>query len=317
MTPSVDLVTLGEPMGLVRGTGVGPLRVGSPATVSFAGAECNVAIGMARLGHRAAYVGRVGDDLTGRIILDAVRAEGVDTANLAVDPEAPTGVMVREHRTADRLVASYARAGSAGSRLCPADVDEGLVRGARILHLTGITPALSATAHDAVLHALRLARDAELLVSLDVNHRSLLWSTERARSVLGALLPEVDLLFGGAEELTLLADGADPARLATELAAAGPREVVVKRGAAGAIAVVAGRAYDQPALAVTAVDPVGAGDAFVAGYLSALLDGGDVPGRLRRGAVCGAFAVSVPGDWEGLPHRRELHLLEGEENVHR
>jgi len=94
-------------------------------------------------------------------------------------------------------------------------------------------------------------------------------------------------------------------------------EVVTKRGAAGADAVAAGRAAHQSAMPVTLVEPVGAGDAFVAGYLSALLDGADVAGRLHRGAVCGAFAVSVPGDWEGLPHRHELTLLDSDENVRR
>lgn len=301
---TVDVLTLGEPMGLLRGDSVGPLRAGSTAVLSCAGAELNVAIGLARLGHRVAYVGRIGDDLPGRVIREAALAEGVGD-RLLVDPGAFTGLMVREHRTADRLVASYARAGAAGSRLSPTDVDDSLVRSATVLHLTGITLALSESARATVQHVVAVAEAAGVTISLDVNHRSLLWTDADARSALSELLPSLDVLFGSVEELALI-DGHDQVP-----------EVVTKRGAAGADVSVDGRTTYQPALPVTLIDPVGAGDAFVAGYLSARLDGLDSAGRLRRGAVCGAFAVSVAGDWEGLPRRHELTLLDGEENVRR
>lgn len=333
-----DVVAMGESLGLYRGEGIGPLAPGAPATFSFAGAESNVSIGLARLGHQVAMAGRVGDDMIGRVITDQLRAEGVSLSGLVTDPGAPTAFMLRHNRTADRVIASYYRQGSAGSRLRAGDIDDDLIRSARILHTTGITVGISPSAREAVEHAIRVARDAGVTVSLDVNYRARLWSREDAGAALRSVLRSVDVVFGGEEELQMLPGGsgvprapgapgapgaADAAGIAAAVRDLGPAEVVVKRGSLGALALAGTGAgagaevVEVPAVPVTAVDPVGAGDAFVAGYLSARLEGHDVAGRLRRGALCGSFAVSVPGDWEGLPRRDELHLLSGTENVHR
>jgi 2-dehydro-3-deoxygluconokinase len=312
-----DVVTVGESLGLFRGEGTGPLTPGASATFSFAGAESNVSIGLSRLGLRVAMLGRVGDDLMGRVIGEGLRAEGVDLSGLVVDEEAPTGFMVRYHRTADRIIASYHRSGSAGSRLGREDVDESLVRSAEVLHTTGITLALSPSAREAVEHAVGLARPAGVTVSLDVNYRSMLWSRQEAAATLRSLIGRVDVVFGGEEELRLLTDETAPEAVVAAVRELGPVEVVLKRGSRGAVALAGTETVAVPAVPVSRVDPVGAGDAFVAGYLSARLEGLDLAGRLRRGAVCGAVAVSVPGDWEGLPRRAELDLLSGTEDVHR
>ncbi|MEW5630945.1 sugar kinase [Streptomyces hydrogenans] len=307
--PTPSLVTLGEAMAVVAATEPGPFAHGTPMRLGWAGAEATVAVGVSRLGHTAAWTGRVGDDAAGAMVLAGLRAEGVDVSGARTDPDAPTGLMLRERRTADRLRVSYYRAGLAGSRLAPADLDEARITGARILHVTGITPALSATARAAVEHAVRLAHGAGVTVSLDVNHRERLWSRTEAAEVLGRLLPYTDLLFAGPEEAALFVPGGEPEETARALTRLGPAEAVVKLGADGALAVTADGAHRQAAIPVTAVDPVGAGDAFVSGYLAARLDGSPVPERLRLAALCGAFAVSVPGDWEGIPRRTELGLL--------
>lgn len=324
-----DLVAIGESLGLFRASGIGPLAPGGAAVFSFAGAESNVSIGMARLGHRVAMVQRVGDDAVGQVITDRLRAEGIDLSGLVVDPDAPTAFMLRQNRTADRITVSYYRHGSAGSRLSRGDLDNNLIRSAKVVHTTGITLGISPSARDAAEYAFDLARDAGATVSLDVNHRSRLWSRQEAGKTLRSLIGKVDVVFGSEEELLLLADGEGhgesygesygdgPEAIAAAVRDLGPAEVVVKRGEHGALAVAGSETVSVPATPVTSVDPVGAGDAFVAGYLSARLEGLGIAGRLNRGAVCGAFAVSVSGDWEGLPRRGELELLSGTENVRR
>ncbi|MBD0673725.1 sugar kinase [Streptomyces sp. CBMA156] len=312
-----DVVTIGESLGLFRGEGIGPLAPGAHSVFSIAGAEGNVSIGLARLGHRVAMLGRVGDDPMGRVISERLRAEGVDPSRLVVDPDAPTAFMLRYNRTADHITAAYYRRASAGSGLCRADVDEALVRSAKALHTTGITLGISPSARDAVEHAFGLARAAGVTVVLDVNHRSMLWSRRDAAAALRLLIDRVDVVIGGEEELRLLTDETAPEAIAAAVRDLGPAEVVVKRGDQGALALAGSESVTVPAVLVSCVDPVGAGDAFVAGYLSARLEGLDLAGRLRRGALCGAFAVSVPGDWEGLPRRGELDLLSGTEDVHR
>ncbi|MEU1863985.1 sugar kinase [Streptomyces gardneri] len=307
--PHPELVTLGEVMAVAAATTPGPLATGAALRLGWAGAEATVAVGVSRLGRSAAWTGRVGEDAAGEMVLAGLRAEGVDVSGARTDPAAPTGLMLRERRTADRLRVTYYRAGLAGSRLAPEDLDEARIAGARILHVTGITPALSPTARAAVEHAVAVARAAGVIVSFDVNHRERLWSRAEAAEVLARLLPYADIVFAGPEEAALFVPADEPERMARALTGLGPAQAVLKLGADGALAVADGALHVQPAVRVTAVDPVGAGDAFVSGYLAAVLDGSPVPERLRLAALCGAFAVSVPGDWEGLPRSAELGLL--------
>lgn len=305
-----DVLTFGEAMANMRGQGA--LRLGGTFRLTVAGAEANVAIGLARLGHSSRWAGRVGADETGALVTRTLRAEGVDTAYLTTDTEAPTGLMLLEHRTADLVRVDYYRKNSAGSRLSPEAVAPALTSPTRILHVTGITVALSATAAAAVRHAVTHAHDQGWTVSLDVNHRSRLWTRDAAAEALRPLLPHVDILVASADELPIVTDDAAPP---AALLAQGIREVVVTRGKDGASAVTSQGTVTQPAAAVTAVDPVGAGDAFVTGYLSGLLDGLDIPERLARGTAVASFAVSTYGDWEGLPTRAELTLAGHHDNT--
>lgn len=312
------LVTVGELLGQVTADREGPLRPGAPAALSVCGAEATVAIGIRRLGIPAAYIGRVGDDAFGRMSVEALRGEGVDVTSVTVDPAAPTGLLLRTRRTADRDVVDYWRAGSAGSGLRPEDVDPDVVAAADLLHVTGITPALSDTAAAAVGHACDLARQAGVPISFDVNHRSRLWHGRSARTALLPLAAGADVVFGGRHELALLLDAAPdapPEKLLAGLAAEGVREVVVTLGAEGAVGLLDGELARVAAHPVKAVDVIGAGDAFVAGYLAARLEGIDQVARLRSGSALGAFAVGTRGDWEGLPRRAELALVEHHDQV--
>ncbi|MFE3202864.1 sugar kinase [Embleya sp. NPDC059237] len=315
-----DVVTLGETMVLLRAPHIGPLRHARTLDVATGGAESNLAIGITRLGGRAAWIGRVGDDEFGRLVLAVLGGEGLDTRAAVVDPEAPTGLMVKARRTSAATDVRYYRAGSAGSRLCPDDVDPALVRSARILHVTGITPALSPTARAAVRAAVAEANAAGVPVSLDLNYRRALWSAEDAAGELRALAGHADILFATEDEARLVLKAPDHTPfvdLARELTALGPAQVLLKRGALGAVAIVDGRPHEVPPHRVHAVDPVGAGDAFAAGYLAELVGGGPVATRLATAAAAGAFAVTVPGDWEGLPRRDELRLLAQDDAVTR
>jgi 2-dehydro-3-deoxygluconokinase len=320
MGQTPEVIAVGEPLVALLAVGSAPLADVESFSRHVAGAEANVAVGLARLGHRALYVGRVGDDGFGKTIARRLRGEGVDVSGVVVDPRRRTGLMIRERRALGPSEVLYYRAGSAGSALGPPDLDRVGVAfaGARWLHLTGITPALSDDAHGAALRAIELARSEDVRISFDINLRRRLWSDEEAAVRLHPIAVGADLVFGDADELAVVAgvapspsaDGRDAARA---LQAAGSGSVVVKRGAAGATLVGEGAPVDAAAVAIPAVvDPVGAGDAFCAGYLAAMLDGLDAPTALRWGNGCAAAVLSAEGDLIGLPTRVELDRLIGD-----
>jgi 2-dehydro-3-deoxygluconokinase len=220
--------------------------------------------------------------------------------------------MLAERRVADVSRVSYYRAGSAGSALGPADAAACLAATPRVLHLTGITPALSRSAAEAVVTAVDLARDAGTLVSVDVNYRSRLWTSSEARPVLSALVRRAHIVIASEDELALVVDDPDEATAFGELAASGVSQLVIKRGARGATVWHEEGAHHAKAIPVAVLDTIGAGDAFTAGYLSGVLDGLSPDIALRRGTVTAAFAVAGVGDWEGLPTRDDLSLLDAE-----
>jgi 2-dehydro-3-deoxygluconokinase len=296
------IVTVGEVLAVMDAAEAGPLRQTGTFRLTIAGAEMNVAIGAARLGAPVAYAGRVGDDEFGRLVLTTLRGEDVDVSGVILDPGAPTALMIKEHRLPGVAGVAYYRSGSAGSRLTAGDLPYDLIGGADILHVSGITPALSPCARDAVFAAV----EAAPRVSFDINYRSRLWPADEARAVLADLAARADVLFAGEDEAELLTGSRDPAALA----ALGPAEVLVKRGAAGCVALCDGQRLSCDARRVHAVDTVGAGDAFAAGYLTDRLAGRGFESALRTAVATGAFAVTQHGDWEGSPRRSELALLD-------
>jgi len=303
-----DVVTFGETMGSIRSAGL--LRHGGAMSMSLGGAESNVAIGLARLGHTVRWGGRLGADDVGAFALRTLRSEGVDTATVVRDPDRATGILLIEKRVADISRVAYYRAFSAGSAVEAADVRESFDASTRVLHLTGITPALSESAAEAALWAAGRARELGVLVSFDVNYRARLWSPDAARTTLAAIAALADVVFASDDELHLIAAGDDEASRVRVLLDGGVREVVLTRGGDGSAVFTATESAASAARSVAVVDTIGAGDAFTAGYLSALLDGLPLADRLDRGAVLGAFAVSASGDWESLPLRSELALLD-------
>ncbi|MGC4939447.1 sugar kinase [Kribbella sp. DT2] len=300
-----EVLTLGETMVSLRTRAA--MRLGGEAHLSIAGSESNVAIGLSRLGHQAAWLGAVGNDEPGRLIHRTLRAEGVSTSYVRFSDTDFTGFIAFDQPAHDITRVSYHRRGSAGSKLTVDECTAAITSAApKLLHLTGITPALSDTAHAATLAAAEAATAAGVRVSLDVNYRGRLWSRSTAAHCLKQLLPHVQTVFASEDELDLLTDATDPV---AALLAAGLDEVVVTAGGKGAWSYSATGTRHRPALPVTVVDSIGAGDAFVSGYLSATLDNLSPDECLVRATTSGAFCVGGYGDWESLPTREDLTLI--------
>ncbi|WP_396667605.1 sugar kinase [Microbacterium sp. R86528] len=312
------IVTIGETLLLMHSLETGALERATSMGVTIGGAESNVAIGLRRLGVPVTWVSRIGDDSAGRRVLRELRSESV-AVEVEIDSRRPTGLMVKEQRSANSTRVWYYRTGSAASMLTPASVPPDVIESASILHVTGITPALSTSAAETVREAISRARTAGVLVSFDVNHRERLWSADEAAPVYRDIAGDSDIVFAGVDEAQLLAPdaGSDPAALAAAIGALGPREVIIKLGADGALACEDDRVVAVPARTVAVVDTVGAGDAFVAGYLSERLAGAPLESRLHTAAATGAFACTTHGDWEGLPDRDDLRTMDATEAVTR
>lgn len=290
-----EVVTLGETMRLLLAEPGVALRRARTFTSSVAGAETNVAVGLARLGHRVRWLSRVGDDPSGAHVLATLRADDVDVSRVEVDPDAYTGFLIRDTETVE-----YHRSGSAASRLSAAYVREAGLDGARLVHVSGITAMLSSDAREAVETLFALARASGAWVSFDPNVRLKLAKPDRWRETVGPLLTRADLVFTGEDELELLGQAPEA------LLAGRAQTVVVKQRDKVARAVTAAGSWSQPSLVTRIVDPVGAGDALTSGYLSAWLRGASPDEALRAGAACAALVVGTRTDLEGLPDRGEL-----------
>jgi 2-dehydro-3-deoxygluconokinase len=297
-----EVVTLGECMGVLYPPD--PVALDDARTLlwDIGGAEANMSIALARLGHTARFISRVGDDPFGRKVRAVLDAEGVDTSALATDPEASTGIFFREWLADGARRVYYYRAGSAASRLAPEDLRPELFAGARVVHLTGITPALSASCAAACLRAAELAKAAGALLSLDPNYRPRLWGPEAFRAALLPLMRQTDILLMGHEDARAALGVEDEDAMLAAGAALGARVVVLKRAERGAMALVEGQRYTAPAEPVErAIDPVGAGDGFDAGFLAGWLRGWGTEESLRLGAKVGAASVQALGDYAGYP----------------
>jgi 2-dehydro-3-deoxygluconokinase len=302
-------------MGRLSTQRVGLIENGGDFSVGIGGAEANVCIAASRLGADTTWVGRLGNDRMGDLIARRLVANGV-TTSVTRDPGF-TGLMICTRRTNTVFEVDYHRSGSAGSRLAPADLTDETLDTADVLHVTGITPALSGSAQEAVLAAVARARDRGILVSFDVNFRAKLWTRSDPAELLRTIAISSDIVFAGTEEAEILVGAATstPADLAGAIAAQGPREVIVKLGERGSVALIDDTSYTTPAIATTMLDPVGAGDAFVAGYLVERINGQTAERRLDTAVRMGAIAVSVPGDCENLPFRDELDTLLATDDV--
>lgn len=315
----MDVVTFGESMVVFNPNSTGPLRQVNEFTKSLGGAESNVAIALARLGHSVGWFSKIGNDEFGKYIKNSVRAEGVDVSRVTEDSERSTGIFFKERYQSENPNVYYYRKNSAASSISPEDIDENYIESAKILHITGITPALSNTAYEAVFKAAEIAKKHNILVSFDPNLRLKLWSAEEARSTLAELSKYANIIMPGIDEAKVLTGLDEEEKIADYYLDKGIGIVAVKLGEKGCyIKNSSEAAYVKGYKVYRVEDTVGAGDGFAAGFLSGMLKGLSLRecGELANGV--GAMATLVKGDSEGYPYYDELMAFIGKSShIHR
>lgn len=312
-----EVITFGETMGLLMSTGNKGIEYSAVLDKSFGGAESNFAIGVARLGHRVGWFGRLGKDPLGRMILKRIRGEGVDVSRAVLTEEAPTGLMLKEAISGKSFVYYY-RKNSAASLMRPDQLDEEYIKQAQILHVTGITAALSASCRETLREAIRLAKKHGVKVCFDPNLRLKLWSLEEARETLLPLAEEADYFLPGLDELKLLYQTDDFAEIVSRLSKL-QAVSIVKGGDNETYLVENGKVTAVPFFkAERVVDTVGAGDGFCAGFIVGVLKGTPLAEAVRLGNLMGSLAVQMEGDWEALPTWEQAQaVLENKASVER
>ena len=311
MSPAIerDVTLFGEMMMLLVADRPGPLEDVPSFHKRTAGAETNVAIGLARLGLRVAWASRLGTDSMGRYLLGEMRREGIDCSHVVCDASQRTGFQFKGRVTdgSDPPV-EYHRKGSAASTMTSGDIDAPWLAASRHLHATGVFAAISPSCLAAAHCSFDIAREAGRTISFDPNLRPSLWAdADTMRREINALAVRADWVLPGLEEGRFLTGHDTPQAIARHYRERGARFVAVKLGAEGAwfdTEEGAGQVAGFPVREV--VDTVGAGDAFAVGVISGLLEGKDAATAVRRGSWLGARAVQVLGDTEGLPTRAQL-----------
>lgn len=305
----IDVVTFGEAMMLLVADQPGPLERTQAFVKRTAGAETNVAIGLARLGLQVGWCSRLGIDSMGRYLLQSIRTEGIDCSHVVCDATQRTGFMIkgRVEGGGDPEV-EYHRKDSAASLFHPKDIDISWLVSARHLHATGIFAALSKNCLACSVASMDAMRQHGKTISFDPNLRPSLWSSEdHMRETINSLAFRADWVLPGIGEGKLLTGQNTPEGIARFYLEAGVSMVAIKLGAEGAYWATAQEAGYVPGFPVEKViDTVGAGDGFAAGVISGMLEGLSVKDSVRRGAWIGARAVQVLGDTEGLPTRAQL-----------
>lgn len=309
---SDKVLLVGEPMGLFIADTPGPLDSVGSYTFAVAGAEFNVAVGLTRLGHEAAFLTKLGPDPFGARIVKSMTEIGIDTSMVVKTDERNTGFMLKSQVTEGDPEIYYFRAGSAASTLSPDDLAGVDLGQCAMVHLTGILPALSDECRAATLDLMGKAADAGVTVSFDCNLRPQLWpDTETMVETTNALAALSDIFLPGINECEVLLGIRDEREAAAHYLKAGSKLVIVKLGADGAYYASAdGQAGYVPGFRVSEiVDTVGAGDGFAAGVISALLEKKSVGEAVSRGCAIGAIQLTSRGDNEGLPTRAELEAF--------
>ena len=313
-----DVITIGETMAAFTPGAQGPLRYVSSYGIRPAGAESNVAVGLAKLGMEAVWFSRVGEDEFGHYLCNQTRAEGVDCSHLLFDPEHRTGVMFKQTGSGETRVYYY-RENSAASHMQPDDLQPQWFAASKVLHLSGITPVLSESCRQTVERAVELAQQNNVMISFDPNIRRKLWAGRDYVPLIRELMMKSQIVLMGLDEAETLLGTKDPGTICDILFRKGKAEyIALKDGGNGAFVADRKVHVKIPPYPCKPVDPIGAGDGFNAGFLAGLLQGRGVLTAGQMGAVCGALATQVPGDVEGYPDAAQMkQALEGTQVVYR
>ena len=305
----VEVLTFGEPMGLMVADEVKPLKDVEHFTRYVCGAEVNFSVGLSRLGHSVAYVSKVGQDPFGEHICDFLAENKIENGYVKVDKEYLTGMQLKAKvLDGDPLVVNF-RKNSAFSHFQPEELAGIDWSGVKHVHVTGISAALSESCRAAAAKLMDTAKAKGIRVSFDPNLRPALWPDKQEMvRVINALAARADIVLPGISEGEILMGSRDPEAIADFYLGQGSKAVVVKVGAKGSFVKTSdGETFESPGFRVEhVVDTVGAGDGFAVGTISALLEGKSLKEAAHRGAAIGALAIMVAGDNEGLPTREKL-----------
>ncbi|WP_314138693.1 sugar kinase [Buttiauxella noackiae] len=310
MPTQLDVITIGEAMAMFVSSQSGDLAAAEQFVKRVAGAELNVATGLARLGLKVGWVSRVGNDSFGRYVLQQLAKENIDSRGVTTDECFATGFQLKSkaENGTDPIV-EYFRKGSAASHLSVADFNEEYFCSARHLHLSGVAAALSASSLELLIHASKVMKEKGKTISFDPNLRPVLWKSEAEMvKQLNKLAFQADWVLPGLSEGAILTGHKTPEAIADFYLDHGVKTVVLKTGADGAwFKTATGEKGAVNAVKVeNVVDTVGAGDGFAVGVISALLEGKSLPQAVSRGNKIGSLAIQVIGDSEGLPTRAAL-----------
>ncbi len=297
-----EILAMGEPMVEFNQTG----GIGSRTYLQgFGGDSSNFAIAAARQGASVGYVSAVGADIYGGMLRDLWQAEGVDHAHVRTDGAAFTAVYFVTH-DADGHHFSFFRKGSAASRYAPADLPLDAIAAAKIFHLSGISLAISQSAHDAGFAAIAAARSAGAKVSFDTNLRLKLWPLAQARIAIDAAVAQCDICLPSYDDVAAIYDERDPERLADLLLAKGPGIVALKLGAEGTLLALPDKRVRIAPHPCTPVDATGAGDTFGGAFVACLARGADPVEAARYAAVAAALSTQGYGAVAPIPTAGEV-----------
>ncbi|WP_318371150.1 sugar kinase [Enterobacter sp.] len=310
MENALDVITIGEAMAMFVATETGDLACAEHFIKRVAGAELNVATGLARLGLKVNWVSRVGDDSFGQFVLNTLQKERIGTAGVTIDGRYATGFQLKSKvEDGTDPTVEYFRKNSAASHLSTDDFDEAMFSSARHLHLSGVAAALSASSYDLLDRAAGVMKARGKTISFDPNLRPVLWKSEAEMvEKLNHLAFQADWVLPGLKEGVILTGEKTPQGIADFYLARGVKVVVIKTGTDGAwFKTASGEEGAVAAIKVeNVVDTVGAGDGFAVGVISALLEGKPLKQAVERGNKIGSLAIQVQGDSEGLPTREQL-----------
>ena len=308
MTQGVDILALGEPMVEFNQTGASDARV---YLRGFGGDTSNAAIAAARQGARVGYLSAVGDDVYGGMLRALWAREGVDQASVATNPLGFTAVYFVDHDAQGHHF-SFFRRGSAASLMRPADLPAQRIAQAKVLHLSGISAAISESACDTCLAAVDIARSAGVQVSFDTNLRLKLWPLARARAVMSEFIRLADICLPSFEDVSAISGLSDPDALADWCLALGAKTVVLKMGSRGALVRDGSRSLVLPAHPCKPVDATGAGDTFGGALLARLVAGDGFEAAARYAGVAAALSTQGYGAVEPIPRTPQVRAaLEG------
>lgn len=305
-----EIITIGETMAALTPKSTGYLHYIRDYEMRIAGAESNLAIGICKLGHSASWISSLGKDELGYFVNNSIRAEGVDTQYVCFDKEHRTGVMFKQILHGKETSVFYYRENSAASFMKPDYLQPEMFTGGKILHLTGITPVLSDSCEKLTERAVFMGMEAGLKISFDPNIRRRLWKEKDYTETMRRIIDSTAILMLGLEEAETLYHTTDKERIAEIFFRQKNAEyIAIKDGGNGAYVADREQGYAIPPYPCRPIDPIGAGDAFNAGFLCGLLEGRPVQEAGEMAAVAGALATESYGDIEGYPTYDSMKLI--------